>query len=195
MIRTLCITIWVGFATLVLGILVIVLSFFVRSGNPLHKIARFWGKSILVGSRIKVSVKGLSNIDLAAPYIYMPNHRVILTYRFCWDILRFSFDGWPKWSFLKFRFLVAPCARPVISVLTDMIANRLLRVLKWQPNKIKERRIGAYISGRHPQPGRKNPAISKKEGFVLAIDSGVPIRPGCYPRAHTVYNDQRQVSS
>ena len=75
MIRTLYITIWVVFATLVLGILVIVLSFFVRSGNPLHKIARFWGKSILVVSRIKVSVKGLSNIDPSSPYIYMPNHQ------------------------------------------------------------------------------------------------------------------------
>jgi 1-acyl-sn-glycerol-3-phosphate acyltransferase len=67
--------IWVVFDTLVMGTLVIVLSIFVRSGNPLHKIARFWGKSILVGSRIKVSVKGLSNIDLAGPYIYMPNHQ------------------------------------------------------------------------------------------------------------------------
>jgi hypothetical protein len=68
MIRTLTVTIWVGFATLVAGILVIVLSFFVRSGNPLHKIARFWGRSILMVSRIMVSVKGLSNIDSSAPY-------------------------------------------------------------------------------------------------------------------------------
>jgi 1-acyl-sn-glycerol-3-phosphate acyltransferase len=75
MIRALYITIWVGFATLVAGTLVIVLSFFVRSGNPLHKIARLWGKSILVVSRIKVSVKGLSNIDPSSPYIYMPNHQ------------------------------------------------------------------------------------------------------------------------
>ena len=75
MIRTLYIAIWVCFVTLVMGILVIVFSFFVRSGDPLHKIARLWGRSILAVSRVKVSVKGMSNIDPLSPYIYMPNHQ------------------------------------------------------------------------------------------------------------------------
>jgi 1-acyl-sn-glycerol-3-phosphate acyltransferase len=75
MIRTLFIIIWIIFATIVLGTIVIISSFFSQKGDFPHIIARFWGKSILFVSRIKVTVKGVSNIDPLKSYIFMPNHQ------------------------------------------------------------------------------------------------------------------------
>ena len=75
MIKTLFIMLWIILETFVLGIIAIVTSFFVRTGDPIHKIANLWAKLILFVSRIKVSVNGLSNIDPSASYIYMCNHQ------------------------------------------------------------------------------------------------------------------------
>ena len=75
MIRTAFIILWVVVATAVMGILAIVVSFFTRTGNPVHIIARIWARSILSVSRVPVRVSGLSNIEPGQSYIYMANHQ------------------------------------------------------------------------------------------------------------------------
>ena len=67
--------VWIILETFVLGLTAIVMSFFVRTRDPVHKVAILWAKLILFASRIKVSVNGLSNIDLSKSYIYMCNHQ------------------------------------------------------------------------------------------------------------------------
>ena len=54
MIRTAFIFLYVFPATAVFGIIAIIVSFFSRTGNPVHIIARIWSKSILFVSGIKV---------------------------------------------------------------------------------------------------------------------------------------------
>ena len=75
MIRTAFIILWVVVATAVLGIVAIIVSFFTRTGNPVHIIARIWARSILTVSRVPVRVSGLSNIEPGQSYIYMANHQ------------------------------------------------------------------------------------------------------------------------
>lgn len=176
MIRTLGITIWIVFTTLVCGTLVIVLSFFVRSGNPLHKIGRFWGKSILVGSRVKVSVKGLSNIDLSAPYIYMANHQSNFDIPVLLGHLAVQFRWLAKVELFKIP-IFGRAMRKVGYISIDRYDREsAFKSLDVAANKIKNGvSVLIFPEGTRSRDGKIRPF--KKGGFVLAIDSGVPIVP------------------
>jgi 1-acyl-sn-glycerol-3-phosphate acyltransferase len=75
MIRTALIAVWVVLSTLICGLLAIVTSFLKEGGNFPHLMGRFWAKSILFVSRVRVSVEGLHHINPATTYIYMANHQ------------------------------------------------------------------------------------------------------------------------
>jgi 1-acyl-sn-glycerol-3-phosphate acyltransferase len=176
MIRTLYIAIWVVFATLVCGIVVIVLSFFLRSGNFMHKIARFWGKSILVVSRIKVSVKGLSNIDPSSPYIYMPNHQSNFDIPVLLGHLTVQF----RWLAKKELFKI-PIFGHAMRNVGYISIDRSDRQSAFESLKVAAEKIKSGVSvlifpeGTRSRDGKIRPF--KKGGFVMAIDSGVPIVP------------------
>jgi 1-acyl-sn-glycerol-3-phosphate acyltransferase len=176
MIRTIGITIWIVFTTLVCGILVIVLSFFVRSGNPLHKIGRFWGKSILAGSRVKVSVKGLSNIDLSVPYIYMANHQSNFDIPVLLGHLAVQFRWLAKVELFKIP-IFGRAMRKVGYISIDRYDREsAFKSLDVAANKIKSGvSVLIFPEGTRSRDGKIRPF--KKGGFVLAIDSGVPIVP------------------
>jgi 1-acyl-sn-glycerol-3-phosphate acyltransferase len=176
MIRTLYIAIWVVFATLVCGIVVIVLSFFLRSGNFMHKIARFWGKSILVVSRIKVTVKGMSNIDPSSPYIYMPNHQSNFDIPVLLGHLTVQFRWLAKMELFKIP-IFGRAMRNVGYISIDR-SNRqsAFESLKVAAEKIKSGvSVLIFPEGTRSRDGKIRPF--KKGGFVMAIDSGVPLVP------------------
>ncbi len=176
MIRTLYVTIWVGFITLVLGVLVIGLSFFVRSGDPLHKIARFWGRSILMVSRIKVSVKGLSNIDPAVPYIYMPNHRGNFDIPVLLGHLKVQFRWLAKVELFKIPIFGHAMRKAGYISIDRNNRESAFKSLEVAANKIKNgASVLIFPEGTRSRDGTIRPF--KKGGFVLAIDSGVPIVP------------------
>jgi len=176
MIRTLYVTIWVGFATLVAGILVIVLSFFVRSGNLLHKIARFWGKSILFVSRVKMSVKGWSNIDPSAPYIYMPNHQSNFDIPVLLGHLTVQFRWLAKVELFKIPIFGRAMRKAgYISIDRNNRASAI-KSLNVAAHRIKSGvSVLIFPEGTRSRDGAIRPF--KKGGFVMAIESGVPIVP------------------
>jgi 1-acyl-sn-glycerol-3-phosphate acyltransferase len=176
MIRTLYVTIWVGFATLVAGILVIVLSFFVRSGNPLHKIARFWGKSILFVSRVKMSVKGWSNIDPSAPYIYMPNHQSNFDIPVLLGHLAVQFRWLAKVELFKIPIFGRAMRKAGYISIDRNNRESAIKSLNVAANQIKSGvSVLIFPEGTRSRDGKIRPF--KKGGFVMAIESGVPIVP------------------
>ena len=74
MVRTLFIGFWTVILTGFFGVMVILTSLVSKGGETPHKVARIWAKCILAASNIKVTVKGLSNLNANGSYIYMPNH-------------------------------------------------------------------------------------------------------------------------
>ncbi len=176
MIRALYVTIWVGFATLVAGILVIVLSFFVRSGNPLHKIARFWGKSILFVSRVKMSVKGWSNIDPSAPYIYMPNHQSNFDIPVLLGHLTVQFRWLAKVELFKIPIFGRAMHKAGYISIDRNNRESAIKSLNVAANQIKSGvSVLIFPEGTRSRDGKIRPF--KKGGFVMAIESGVPIVP------------------
>ena len=73
--RTAAILAWSVMATFTFGVIAIAVSFFSRSGNAVHRVGRAWGRSILMGSGVRVSVTGIKRIDTGRPYIFMSNHQ------------------------------------------------------------------------------------------------------------------------
>lgn len=176
MIRTLYVAIWVVIATLACGILVIVLSFFVRSSGPLHKIARFWGKSILVVSGVKVSVKGLSNVDLSAPYIYMPNHQSNFDIPVLLGHLSVQFRWLAKIELFKIPIFGRAMRKAGYISIDRYNRQSAIESLKLAAGKIKSGvSVLIFPEGTRSLDGKIQPF--KKGGFVLAVDAGVPIVP------------------
>jgi 1-acyl-sn-glycerol-3-phosphate acyltransferase len=176
MIRTLFITIWVVFSTLVLGILVIVLSFFVRSGNPMHNIARLWGRSILAASRIKVTVTGMSNIDPASPYIYMPNHQSNFDIPVLLGHLRVQFRWLAKMELFKIPIFGRAMRKAGYISIDRNNRESAFKSLAVAANQIKNGvSVLIFPEGTRSRDG--NIQSFKKGGFVVAIDAGVPIVP------------------
>jgi 1-acyl-sn-glycerol-3-phosphate acyltransferase len=176
MIRTLYITIWVCFATLVAGTIVIALSFFVRSGDPLHKIARFWGRSILVASRIKVTVKGMSNIDPESPYIYMPNHQSNFDIPVLLGHLTVQFRWLAKMELFKIPIFGRAMRKAGYISIDRNNRESAFESLAAAANQIKNGvSVLIFPEGTRSRDGNIRPF--KKGGFVMAIDAGVPIVP------------------
>ncbi len=176
MFRTLYIAIWVVFATLVLGVVLIVLSFFVKSGNPLHKIARFWGRSILAVSRLKVTVEGLSAIDHERPYIYMANHQSNFDIPVLLGHLTVQFRWLAKIELFKIP-VFGHAMRKAGYISIDRSNRRsAIKSLKAAAEQIKNGvSVLIFPEGTRSLDGKIRPF--KKGGFVMAIDSGIPIVP------------------
>ena len=176
MIRTLYITIWVVLATLVLGIVVIVLSFFVKTGRPLHKIARFWGRSILVVSRIKVVVEGLSGIDARQPYIYMPNHQSNFDIPVLLGHLAVQFRWLAKMELFKIPIFGHAMRKAGYISIDRNNRKSAIKSLERAAQKIKNGvSVLIFPEGTRSRDGKIR--SFKKGGFIMAIDSGAPIVP------------------
>lgn len=176
MFRTLYITIWVVFATLVLGLTVIIFSFFVKSGNPLHRIARLWGRSILVVSRIKVTVEGLSSIDQQRPYIYMPNHQSNFDIPVLLGHLAVQFRWLAKLELFKIPIFGHAMRKAGYISIDRNNRESAIQSLEMAAEKIKNGvSVLIFPEGTRSRDGKIQPF--KKGGFVMAIDSGVPIVP------------------
>ncbi len=60
--------------TVILGILVIVISFFSKTGRIPYKFARMWSWLVVKTNRVKVRIEGRENLRAHCSYIFMSNH-------------------------------------------------------------------------------------------------------------------------
>ncbi|MBI5063597.1 MAG: 1-acyl-sn-glycerol-3-phosphate acyltransferase [Desulfatitalea sp.] len=73
--HTAVIYLWTIIGTIIFGLTAILVSFFSKTGNSVHHVARLWGRTILWVSGLRVQVIGLENIDASRSAIYMSNHQ------------------------------------------------------------------------------------------------------------------------
>ncbi len=176
MVRTLFIIIWIIFATIVLGMIAIISSFFSKQGNAPHIIGRFWGKSILFVSRIKVTVKGISNIDPSKSYIFMPNHQSNFDIPVLIGCIPAQFRWLAKAELFKIP-LFGRAMRGCGYISIDR-SNRK-SAFKSLEKAAETIRNGASVlifpEGTRSLDGKIRDF--KKGGFVLTVDSGVSIIP------------------
>ena len=176
MIRTLLLILWTLLVTGFFAILAIFVSFTSKSGDLPHIVTRIWAKCILVASGIKVTVKGRSNIDSAGSYIYMSNHLsnfdipVLLAY------LPVQFRWLAKAELFKIPLFGYAMQRAGYISIDRSNFKSAVQSLKRAAKNIRDG-VSVLIFPEGTRSQDCNIQQFKKGGFVLAVDSGVPIIP------------------
>ena len=176
MIKSLFIIAWIILDTLLMSICAIFLSLFSRTGNAPHIIGRFWGKSILWASGIKVNVKGLSNLDFSGPCVFMCNHQSNFDILVLFAALPAQFRWIAKAELFKIPLFASAMrgagyisidrknrtsAIKSIAAAAEKIRNGVCVMIFPEGTRSPDGKIGNF----------------KKGGFYLARDAGVPIVP------------------
>jgi 1-acyl-sn-glycerol-3-phosphate acyltransferase len=176
MIRSAFIIGWVVLTTAFFAILAIIVSFFTRTGNPVHIVARIWSQSILMVSRVHVSVKGLSNIEPDKSYVYMANHQSNFDIPVLLGYLPVQF----RWLAKAELFKIPVFGRAMLGAGYVKI-DRFNRQSAFASINKAARRMKDGVSVMIFPEGTRSKDGSirqfKKGGFVMAIKSGVPIIP------------------
>ncbi len=176
MIRTTYIMLWVVLTTIFLGTIAIIISFFTRTGNPVHIIARIWARGILYVSRIRVRVIGLNKIDPSQSYVYMSNHQSNFDIPVLLAHLPVQFRWLAKAELFKIP-LFGRAMRGAGYVEIDRFNREsAFQSIEEAAGKMKDGvSVMIFPEGTRSRDGRIRPF--KKGGFVMAVDAGVPIVP------------------
>jgi 1-acyl-sn-glycerol-3-phosphate acyltransferase len=176
MIRSAVIIVLVVLITAFFAPLAIIVSFFTRTGNPVHIVARIWGQSILLISRVPVRVIGLSNIQPDKPYIYMANHQSNFDIPVLLGYLPVQF----RWLAKAELFRIPVFGRAMLGAGYVKI-DRFNQKSAFESISTAARRLrdGASVMIFPEGTRSRDGSIQKfkKGGFVMAIQSGVPIIP------------------
>jgi 1-acyl-sn-glycerol-3-phosphate acyltransferase len=176
MVRTAVISAWVVLSTFICAVVAIVASFLTKGGNLPHLVGRFWAKSILWVSRVKVSVQGLENIDPNAAYVYMANHQSMYDILTLLGYLRVQFRWVAKMEL--FRIPVFGYSMSRVGYISIDRSNRksAIQSLREAAQKIAQGvSVVVFPEGTRSQDGQIRPF--KKGGFYLATDSERPVVP------------------
>jgi len=176
MLRTTYIFIWVVLTTIFWGLVAIFTSFFTRTGNPVHKIARIWARGILYVSRIKVTINGLANIDPTHSYVYMSNHQSNFDIPVLLAHLPVQFRWLAKAELFKIP-IFGRAMRGAGYVKIDRFNQQsAFESISEAAGKMKNGvSVMIFPEGTRSRDG--NIRNFKKGGFIMAVDAGVPIVP------------------
>jgi 1-acyl-sn-glycerol-3-phosphate acyltransferase len=162
--------------TIFLGILAIAVSFFSKTGNMPHLVARFWGKCILFVSGIRVKVKGIANVDPQKPCIFMSNHQGNFDIPVLLGCLPFQFRWLAKAELFRIP-LFGRAMRDCGYISIDRFnRSSAFESLKRAAETIRGGvNVMIFPEGTRSLDGKIR--SFKKGGFIMTIDAGVPIMP------------------
>ncbi len=176
MLMTAAIILWIVIVTGFFGILAIFASFIDIKGRLPHKVAGTWARSILALSPIELTIKGLSNIDPDKSYIYMSNHQsnydipILLGHlpvQFRWlakiELFRIPLFGYAmkRAGYICIDRSNQKSAFESLKKAAEIIRSGVSVMIFPEGTRTRDGKIGSF----------------KKGGFVLAVESGVPILP------------------
>lgn len=92
-------------ATVLLAVVSLVCSFFDRSGNSAHRVARLWGRILLAVSFIRVRKEGVEKLDPAANFVFVSNHASFMDIPALLSVLPQQFRFFAKKGLYRIPFL------------------------------------------------------------------------------------------
>jgi 1-acyl-sn-glycerol-3-phosphate acyltransferase len=175
-IHTILICLWTIVITVVLGLLAIVLSFFSKTGNSVHIIARIWGRTILWVSGIRVTISGVDQIDLGRPYIFMSNHQSNFDIPVLLSSLLVQFRWLAKAELFKIP-IFGRSMRGAGYISIDRSDRKSAFQSLARAAEIIRNGASVMIFPEGTRSHEGDLLAFKKGGFVLAVDAGVPVIP------------------
>lgn len=163
--------------TVICGTLVIVTGLFDTAGSIYHLISKVWSNTIFLAAGVKVTIEGLDRLDRNASYIFMSNHLSHLDTPAFMKKLPFKIR-----FFVKKELLNIPIFGQAIYMGKHIIIDRkntesAKRSINDAKKRIKKMGLSILVfpEGTRSKTGKLGEF--KKGGFVLAIETGIPIVP------------------
>jgi len=176
MVRTAFVIVWTVVSTVIFSFGAILASLIDGTGDLSHRVARAWARSILFAAGVKVVVQNPENIDAGRSCIYMSNHQsnfdipVLLAYlpvQFRWlakaELFRIPVFGFAmrRVGYISIDRSDRKAAIQSLRSAADIIRGGVSVLIFPEGTRSLDGNIRPFKSG----------------GFILAIDSGVPIVP------------------
>ena len=175
-IRTTFILTWTVLATIIFGSIAIIASYFSKTGNSPHKVARVWARSILFVSGIDVAVNGLSNLGNSTSCVYMVNHQSNFDIPVLQGFLPVQFRWLAKAELFKIPLLSRGMRGCGYISIDRSNRESAIESLERAAETIKRgTSVLIFPEGTRSADGKIK--SFKKGGFVMTIDAGVPIVP------------------
>lgn len=176
MLRTVFIICLVVIETGFMSALTIVVSFFDRKGDVVHRVAKAWARGILFTGRIKVTLKGLSHIDPSKSYIYMSNHLSQFDIPVLLGSLPFQFRWLAKAELFRIPVFGSALKRAGYIRIDRSNIRSAINSLK-RAGDIVRNGVSVLVFPEGTRSVDGNLRSFKKGGFVMAVNSGVSIVP------------------
>jgi 1-acyl-sn-glycerol-3-phosphate acyltransferase len=163
-------------STIVMDLISMLVSFFDRTGNLPHRLARLWGKMLVAVSFIRVRAEGVEKLDPAANYVFVSNHASFMDIPALLSSLRHQFRFFAKKSLYRIPFLGWHLRWAGHLPVDRSNARASLKSMTEGARIIAQRHISVLL---FPEGGRSATGLRDfKEGAAyIAIKAGVPIVP------------------
>ena len=163
-------------STVVLGTLSLIDSFFDRTGNSQHAVARVWARTLLAASLIRVRVEGADKLDPNGTYVFVSNHQSLMDIPAILAALPHQFRFFAKKGLYQIPFVGTHLKRAGHLPVDRSSARASLKSMTEGAHIISKRRISVLL---FPEGGRAPEGLREfKEGAVyIAIKAGVPVVP------------------
>jgi 1-acyl-sn-glycerol-3-phosphate acyltransferase len=176
---------WIIIATIVLGFLAIVVSFFSKNGNSVHRIAQLWGRSILWVSGIVIEPRGFNHDLHDRSLIFMSNHQSNFDIPVLYSALPVQFRWLAKAELFRIPiFGMSMRGAGYISIDRSNRKSAFLSLARAAEAIRNGTSVMIFPEGTRSRDGNLLPY--KKGGFVLAVDAGVPIVPVVITGTHGI---------
>ncbi len=177
MVRTFFLNGFIGLHTLFFCLLALPLALFDRTGEVIHsRIAVPWAKMILWVSSVRISVRGLENLVVTEPRIYLTNHQSFIDIFAILAGLPVHFKFLLKEELMRIPVLGFTMRRAQYIAIDRSNPRKAVKSMERAAERI---RAGASVvvfpEGTRSEDGRLQPF--KRGGFLLALKAGCNVVP------------------
>jgi len=166
----------IGIATIVMGTLSLLTSFFDASGNAMHRLARIWAKMLLAVSFIRVRTEGIEKFDPNATYVFVANHASFMDIPAILAKVDNQFRFFAKKGLFQIPFLGTHLLRAGHLPVERQNPRAAVKIMSEAARIISQRGTSLLL---FPEGGRSPQGLRDfKEGAAyIAIKAGVPVVP------------------
>ncbi|MDI6854559.1 MAG: lysophospholipid acyltransferase family protein [Deltaproteobacteria bacterium] len=167
---------WLGLITISLGTMALLVSLFDPLGLKVQRLAKWWGRSLLFFSGVKVEVRGLEHLKPGETYVFAANHRSQFDIFVLLSILPGNFLFVAKKSLFQIPIFGQALTRTGSVPIDRSNRQEAIKSLNLAVAKVKQ----GFSMIVFPEGTRANSRelIPFKKGvFVMAMKAGQPVVP------------------